>query len=118
MSKTRIKKKKVKTLSVLVSLILLCGAGFFLYQAFNEIVNTYNLTKELRTAQSILEQIDNEAELEKAVQEILAESPEQVAQYKKGKTNVIQFLLGKVMAGTKGKANPKTVMELLQKLLK
>ena len=65
-----------------------------------------------------LEQIDNEAELEKAVQGVLAESPEQVAQYKKGKTNVVQFLLGKVMATTKGKANPKTVMDLLEKLLK
>lgn len=83
MSKTRIKKKKVKTLSVLVSLILLCGAGFFLYQAFNEIVNTYNLTKELRTAQSILEQIDNESQYLKE-QKTKLEDPEYVKSYARG----------------------------------
>lgn len=83
MSKTRIKKKKVKTLSVLVSLILLCGAGFFLYQAFNEIVNTYNLTKELRTAQSILEQIDNENQYLKE-QKTKLEDPEYVKSYARG----------------------------------
>ncbi len=83
MSKSRIKKKKVKTLSVLVSLILLCGAGFFLYQAFNEIVNTYNLTKELRTAQSILEQIDNENQYLKE-QKTKLEDPEYVKSYARG----------------------------------
>lgn len=65
-----------------------------------------------------LEQLDNEADLEKAVGDILQENPEQVAQYKAGKTNIIQFLLGKVMANTKGKANPKTAKEILEKLLK
>lgn len=83
MNKSRIKKKKVKTLSVLVSLILLCGAGFFLYQAFNEIVNTYNLTKELRTAQSILEQIDNENQYLKE-QKTKLEDPEYVKSYARG----------------------------------
>ena len=83
MSNSRIKKKKVKTLSVLVSLILLCGAGFFLYQAFNEIVNTYNLTKELRTAQSILEQIDNENQYLKE-QKTKLEDPEYVKSYARG----------------------------------
>ncbi|HBA36345.1 TPA: Asp-tRNA(Asn)/Glu-tRNA(Gln) amidotransferase subunit GatB [Candidatus Falkowbacteria bacterium] len=64
-----------------------------------------------------LEQMDNEAELEKTVQHIINDNPQQVAQYKKGKTNVLQFLLGKVMAETKGKANPKIVKELLEKML-
>ena len=64
-----------------------------------------------------LEQIDDEAELEKAVASILEENAQQVEQYRGGKTTVIQFLLGKVMAGTKGKANPKTAMEILKKLL-
>ncbi len=64
-----------------------------------------------------LEQIDDEAELEKSISGILGGNPEQVQQYKNGKTNVIQFLLGKVMANTKGKANPKTAMEILKRLL-
>ena len=44
-------------------------------------------------------------------------NPDPVVQYKKGKTNVLQFLLGKVMAETGGKANPKIVKEILEKLL-
>ncbi|MFA5109053.1 MAG: Asp-tRNA(Asn)/Glu-tRNA(Gln) amidotransferase subunit GatB [Patescibacteria group bacterium] len=64
-----------------------------------------------------LEQLDNTAELETVVKNILANSPDQVAQYKQGKTNVLQFLLGKVMADTKGKANPKIVKELLENIL-
>lgn len=64
-----------------------------------------------------LEQLDNQEDLEKAAKKVLEENTEQVAQYKSGKTNVIQFLLGKVMTETKGKANPKTVLEILNKLL-
>ncbi|QQG52572.1 MAG: Asp-tRNA(Asn)/Glu-tRNA(Gln) amidotransferase subunit GatB [Candidatus Falkowbacteria bacterium] len=65
-----------------------------------------------------LEQMDDEAALEKTVIKIISDNQEQVDQYKKGKTNVIQFLLGKVMAETGGKANPKIVKELLEKNLK
>lgn len=64
-----------------------------------------------------LEQLDDKAELEKAAKKIIAENSDQAEQYKKGKTNVIQFLLGKLMAATGGKANPKTAKELLEKLL-
>ena len=65
-----------------------------------------------------LEQIDDKLELEKKVKKILKEHPLQVAEYKKGKHNVIQFLLGKVMADSKGKANPQITKEMLEKLLK
>jgi len=64
-----------------------------------------------------LEQIDDEEALEKSIKIVLSACPEQVEQYKNGKVNVIQFLLGKVMAETQGKANPKTVIEMLKKLL-
>jgi len=64
-----------------------------------------------------LKQMDDTAELEKVVKQVLKNNPDQVAQYKKGKTNVTQFFIGKIMADTRGKANPKIVMELLNKLL-
>jgi len=64
-----------------------------------------------------LKQMDDSAELEKVVKQVLKNNPDQVAQYKKGKTNVTQFFIGKIMADTRGKANPKIVMELLNKLL-
>jgi aspartyl-tRNA(Asn)/glutamyl-tRNA(Gln) amidotransferase subunit B len=65
-----------------------------------------------------LEQVDDEAELEKNIKEVLDKNPDQAAQYKAGKDNVIQFLVGKVMAHTQGKANPKIANKILIKLLK
>ena len=64
-----------------------------------------------------LEQLDDRLELEKTIKIILEEHPAQVEDYKSGKLNIIQFLLGKVMSQTKGKANPEVAKEILQKLL-
>ncbi len=65
-----------------------------------------------------LEQIDDSATLDKAAQKVLDANPDQTAQYRAGKVNVIQFLLGKLMAETQGKANPKLAKEALEKALK
>lgn len=64
-----------------------------------------------------LEQEDNSAELEKSVLEIISKNPDQVAQFKAGKENVLQFFVGLTMAATKGKANPKIVLEILKEKL-
>jgi len=64
-----------------------------------------------------LEQLDDKAILEKTIKKIIALHPEQATQYKQGKHNVLQFLLGKVMAETGGKANPKITKEILEKIL-
>jgi len=64
-----------------------------------------------------LEIIDDADALVKAIKKVIAAKPEQVAEYKKGKTTVIQFLIGQVMAETKGAANPQKVRELLEKEL-
>ena len=65
-----------------------------------------------------LEQMDNTEELEEAVKKIIEGNPTQLAQYRQGKTNVFQFFVGQVMAATRGKANPKIVKEILERLLK
>jgi aspartyl-tRNA(Asn)/glutamyl-tRNA(Gln) amidotransferase subunit B len=64
-----------------------------------------------------LEQIDDEAELEKTIKAILDKNKPQVEEYKGGKENILQFFVGQTMAATKGKANPKIVQEILRKLL-
>ena len=64
-----------------------------------------------------LEQLDDEAELEKIIKDVLARNQKQVEQYRNGKTNVLQFFVGQTMAATRGKANPKKVIEILKKLL-
>lgn len=65
-----------------------------------------------------LEQLDSRSDLEETIKNILIKHPSQVADYKSGKLNIIQFLLGQVMAQTKGKANPTLAKEILQDLLK
>lgn len=62
-------------------------------------------------------QISGEEELEAAVNKAIDNNPKSVEDYKKGKANALQFLIGQVMSETKGKANPKTVSDLLNKKL-
>jgi len=64
-----------------------------------------------------LRQIDNEIELEKIIREIIEKNLKVVKDYKSGKQNALQFLVGQVMAKTRGTSNPEKVRELLQKFL-
>jgi aspartyl-tRNA(Asn)/glutamyl-tRNA(Gln) amidotransferase subunit B len=64
-----------------------------------------------------LGQITDVSEIEKIVKDIISTNPSVVGDYKKGKENALQFLIGQTMAKSKGKANPQTVRELLDKEL-
>ena len=64
-----------------------------------------------------LVQISDTGELEGVVDGILAEHPDDVAEYRAGKTKLLGFFMGQVMRATQGKANPKMVNELLRKKL-
>jgi len=64
-----------------------------------------------------LTQVSDEGALEKIIDDVLAKSPGQVAQFKEGKQQVIGFLVGQVMKASGGKANPGKVNELLKKKL-
>lgn len=59
----------------------------------------------------------DENELEKIIKWVLEENPTIVEQYKCGKTTTLWFFVGQVMKKTWGKTNPKTVGEIIQKLL-
>jgi len=65
-----------------------------------------------------LEQMEDDDELEKIIKNILDKNTKAVDEYKAGKENAIQFLVGQVMAVTKGKANPKTARSMLEKNIK
>ncbi len=52
--------------------------------------------------------------LESAIDRILAQSPDEVAAYKAGKTKLMGFFVGQVMKATKGQANPALVNDLLR----
>lgn len=64
-----------------------------------------------------LAQIVDLTALERLVDEVLAENRVLIETYRKGKTNAIQALMGKVMQASKGKANPSTARELLTRKL-
>ena len=62
-------------------------------------------------------QISDTGELAGLVDGILTEHPDDVADYRAGKTKLLGFFMGQVMKATQGKANPKMVNELLRKKL-
>jgi len=64
-----------------------------------------------------LTQISDQDELLRIVDEVLAQHPGPVADYRKGKVQSFTFLVGTVMKASRGKANPKAVNELLRTLL-
>ncbi|MDD5589581.1 MAG: Asp-tRNA(Asn)/Glu-tRNA(Gln) amidotransferase subunit GatB [Candidatus Portnoybacteria bacterium] len=64
-----------------------------------------------------LAQLSDESELDGAIAEVISKNPGPVGEYKKGKEKAIQFLLGKVMAATKGRANPQVAEGILKKKL-
>ena len=59
-----------------------------------------------------LKQISDEESLKKIIEEIIKENPKAIEDYKKGKENALQFLIGCAMAKLKGKGNP----DILRKL--
>jgi aspartyl-tRNA(Asn)/glutamyl-tRNA(Gln) amidotransferase subunit B len=64
-----------------------------------------------------LGQMEDSSELEAAVESVLAANSKSVEDYKAGKQNALQFLVGQVMSATKGKANPKVVLEMIRRKL-
>jgi aspartyl-tRNA(Asn)/glutamyl-tRNA(Gln) amidotransferase subunit B len=84
-----------------------------LAQMFNKGGDPSNILSELG-----LEQIDNLTELEVIIEGVIEQNPIQTEQYRQGKESLLQYFVGQTMAATKGKANPKIVVEILKKMLK
>jgi aspartyl-tRNA(Asn)/glutamyl-tRNA(Gln) amidotransferase subunit B len=61
-----------------------------------------------------LKQITDSGALESLIDEIVANNPNQVAQYRAGKEKLMGFFVGQVMKATQGKANPAQVNQLLK----
>ncbi len=64
-----------------------------------------------------LSQISDEGAIKEIVEKVVNAHPAEVESYKNGKTNLLGFFVGQVMKETKGRANPKTVNELIRKIL-
>jgi len=64
-----------------------------------------------------LEQVSGEGELSKIAEEVMKENPSAVEDYKKGKAQALQFLVGKTMGRLKGRGNPTVLQGIFKKLL-
>jgi aspartyl-tRNA(Asn)/glutamyl-tRNA(Gln) amidotransferase subunit B len=64
-----------------------------------------------------LKQVTDSGALESLVDQVIADNPDQVQQYRDGKVQVIGFLVGQCMQLSKGKANPAQVNEILRSKL-
>lgn len=68
------------------------------------------LTEEKEPAKIVeekgMKQIGDTDTINKMILEVLDEQPTSIEQYKNGRTNIVDFLVGQVMKKTKGQANP------------
>jgi aspartyl-tRNA(Asn)/glutamyl-tRNA(Gln) amidotransferase subunit B len=74
------------------------------------------------TADSVIEskglrQITDEGAIERAIDEVMARNPAQLAEYRAGKDKLFGFFVGQVMKATAGKANPAQLNQLLRRKL-
>ncbi len=65
-----------------------------------------------------LAQINDTAGLEVVLKKIIADNPKATEDLKGGNQKILTFFIGQAMKETKGKANPKLISELMQKLVK
>ncbi|MBM4191953.1 MAG: Asp-tRNA(Asn)/Glu-tRNA(Gln) amidotransferase subunit GatB [Gammaproteobacteria bacterium] len=64
-----------------------------------------------------LRQITDTGAIEKAIEEVMAKNPGQLADYRSGKGKLFGFFVGQVMRATGSKANPAQLNDLLRKKL-
>ncbi len=64
-----------------------------------------------------LKQITDSSAIERAIEDVMAKNPGQLADYRGGKDKLFGFFVGQVMKATGGKANPAQLNELLKKKL-
>lgn len=64
-----------------------------------------------------LKQASDDGFIKNIIEEVLVKNPNAVEEYKKGKENALQFLVGQGMKLSKGKANPGVLQKLLKEKL-
>ncbi|MFZ5564038.1 MAG: Asp-tRNA(Asn)/Glu-tRNA(Gln) amidotransferase subunit GatB, partial [Thermodesulfobacteriota bacterium] len=83
---------------------------------FEEMARTGDDPAAIVEARNLVQVTDTGA-IAAAIDQVIAECPDEVEKYRGGKTKVMGFLVGQVMKKTRGKANPQAVNDLLVKKL-
>jgi len=85
-------------------------------EVFEELYKNGGKPADIIAARGMV-QVSDEGQLEEWAKSAIAANPKAVADYQKGNKAAIGALVGGVMKLSKGKANPRTVSQLLAKLL-
>jgi aspartyl-tRNA(Asn)/glutamyl-tRNA(Gln) amidotransferase subunit B len=106
--------------SAVAELVLLIEGGTISGKLGKEVFA--RMWTERRTAGDIVKaegmaQVSDSGELEEACRRAVAAHPEEAARFRAGNAKLMGFFVGDVMKTTGGKANPKTVNEILRRLL-
>jgi len=88
-------------------------SGRIAKEVFTEMLATGGDAKTVVEAKG-LAQVSDTGEIEKVVEQTIAANPKQVQQYLDGNANVLMYLVGQTMKLSRGKANPKMVLDLLK----
>lgn len=86
-------------------------------EVFETMYRTGKGAKEIVKEQG-LEQISDDSELARMVEEVIDQHPDAAESYASGTDKAVGFLVGQVMRATKGKANPQRVNELFRERLR
>ena len=104
----------------LVKLIKLVENKELSVNASKEVLDAiWNTTKspEEVMEQMGLKQTNDAGEIEQIVNDVIANNPQAVSDYKCGNERTLTFLVGQVMKNSRGKANPQIARELMLKAL-
>ena len=89
-------------------------SGKIAKQVFASLWNGEGETADAIIEDKGLKQMSDSGELEALVNDVIEANPDQVEQYRAGKTKVMGFFVGQIMKNTGGKANPGQINQLLK----
>ncbi len=104
----------------LAALVGLVGSGEISNSAAKEVFAAVASTGEDPAAaveRLGLAQVSDASRIERWIEEVVEQNPTQVAQYRAGKVQIVGFLVGQVMKRSGGRAEPKSVQQLLRRAL-
>jgi aspartyl-tRNA(Asn)/glutamyl-tRNA(Gln) amidotransferase subunit B len=105
------------TASSLARLMAMVSSGTLSHSAAKQVLARMVRTGEMPDAVAAAEQLTQESDVDALrvlVDEVLAEYPGQVEQFRSGRVGVLGFLVGHVMKASQGRANPRLVDRLVR----
>ena len=85
-------------------------------EVFAQMLETNALPSEIIKEKGF-EVVSDSGAIEKIVDEVIQNNPKAIEDFKKGKTNVVGWLMGQVMKASQGKANPGEATKLINQKL-